>query len=85
MSASLFSPAWYRVSELVPRLRSHAKIHRLRYRGGIWYILQDRVSGGFHRFSPAANELIGLMNGRRTLAEIWAIAADRLAPVPWHV
>ena len=78
MSASLFSPAWYRVADLVPRLRSHAKIHRLRYRGGIWYVLQDRVSGSYHRFSPAANELIGLMNGHRTLAEIWKLAAERL-------
>jgi len=78
MSASLFSPSWYRVAGLVPRLRSHARIHRMRYRGQRWYVLQDRATGAHHRFSPAAQVLIGLMDGSRTLGEIWRIAGDRL-------
>lgn len=78
MSASIFSSSWYRVADLIPRLRPHAEIHRVRYRGVRWYLLQDHTSGRFHRFSPAAHILIGLMNGRRTLADIWALASDRL-------
>ncbi len=78
MSSSVFSASWYRVAELVPRLRPHAEIHRVLFRGVRWYLLQDHTSGRFHRFSPAAHTLIGLMNGRRTLAEIWAMASDRL-------
>jgi putative peptide zinc metalloprotease protein len=78
MTESLFSASWYRVAELRPRLRSHALIHRHRYRGQIWYVLQDRSTGRFHRFSPVANFVIGLMNGRRTLREIWDLACTRL-------
>lgn len=75
---SLFSTSWYRVAELRPRLRSHALIHRHLYRGQIWYVLQDSSSGRFHRFSPIANVVIGLMDGQRTLREIWELACERL-------
>ncbi len=78
MSDSLFSESWYRVANIRPRVRPHAQIHRHLYRGEIWYVLQDHASGRFHRFSPVANLVIGLMNGRRTLQEIWQLACDRL-------
>jgi len=78
MSDTLFSASWYRVAEIRPRLRSHAVIHRHLYRGKVWYVLQDRSSGRFHRFSPVANLVIGLMNGKRTLREIWDVACTRL-------
>ena len=78
MTESLFSSSWYRVAEVRPRLRSHALIHRHLYRGQVWYVLQDRSSGRFHRFSPIANRVIGLMDGKRTLREIWGLACERL-------
>ncbi|MFM9970495.1 MAG: efflux RND transporter periplasmic adaptor subunit [Burkholderiales bacterium] len=78
MADSLFSSSWYRVAELHPRLRSHTQIHRHVYRGEVWYVLQDHSTGRFHRFSPSTNLVIGLMNGRRSLQEIWNIACDRL-------
>lgn len=78
MSESLFSSSWYRVADLKPRLRSHAQVHRHTYRGQIWYVLQDHSSGRFHRFSPVANRVIGLMDGKRTLHEIWSLACDWL-------
>jgi len=78
MSESLFSGSWYRVQSLKPRLRGHARIHRHLYRGRIWYVLQDHSSGRFHRFSPVANLIIGLMDGRRTLKSIWETACTRL-------
>ena len=71
MSEALFSPSWYRVASLVPRLRSHAQLHRHRYRGQLWYVLQDPSNERFHRFSPAVFSFIGLMDGRRTVQEIW--------------
>lgn len=67
----LYSPSWYRVAELQPRLRSHVRIHRHHYRGDLWYVLEDRVSRKVHRFNPVAHYLIGLMDGRRTVQEIW--------------
>ena len=78
MTGPLFSASWYRVAGLTPRLRSHAQIHRHRYRGQTWFILQDRSSERFHRFSPAGYFVIGLMDGRRTVQEIWDAAAARL-------
>jgi len=78
MAESLFSPSWYRVKDLRPRLRRHARIHRHFYRGQLWYVLQDPTSGRHHRFNPAAYTLIGLMNGRRTVQELWEQSASRL-------
>jgi putative peptide zinc metalloprotease protein len=78
VSESLFSSSWYRVAPIKPRLRRHAQIHRHVYRGELWYVLQDHASGKFHRFSPVANLVIGLMNGRRSLQEIWDLACERL-------
>ena len=78
MSQSLFSPSWYRVATLKPRLRSHVEIHRHTYRGELWYVLQDHASGRFQRFTPAAYLLIGLMDGKRPVQKIWEAARSRL-------
>jgi len=78
MSQSLFSPSWYRTAGLKPRLRSHLEIHRHHYRGERWYVLQDHASGRFQRFTPSAYMLIGLMDGKRTVQEIWEAGRDRL-------
>src|SRR5262245_64987976 len=78
MSAQLFSPNWYRVAGLTPKLRPHAQIHRHQYRGQTWYVLQDLASERFHRFSPSAYEVIGLMDGNRTVQQIWDLASSRL-------
>jgi putative peptide zinc metalloprotease protein len=71
MTDTLFSPSWYRVAELKPRLRSHAQIHRHDYRGQVWHVLQDHAGGRSHRFTPAAWRFIGLMDGERTVNELW--------------
>ncbi len=78
MSEALFSPSWYRVAALTPRLRSHAMLHRHQYRGQTWYVLQDRSNERFHRFSPAAFSFIGLMDGKRSVQEIWDLSSSRL-------
>lgn len=78
MSESLFSQSWYRVAPLAPRLRSHVQMVRHCYRGADWYVIQDRFTGRHHRFSPEAYALIGLMDGHRTLGEIWSTVCARL-------
>ncbi len=78
MSDSLFSPSWYRVEALKPRLRIHVKIHRHEYRGAVWFILQDDAAGRAHRFSPAAYHFIGLMDGERTVQQLWQLTCDQL-------
>lgn len=75
---SFYSGDWYRVAGLRPRLRLNAGIHRQEFRGGLWYVLQDRVSGRFYRFSPEAWLVISLFDGKRSVAEIWDLACGRL-------
>ena len=71
MRDSLFSPSWYRVAKLKPRLRGHVQLHRHQYRGECWYVLQDHLTGRYARFSPGAYALIGGMNGARTVESLW--------------
>ncbi|OLD43400.1 MAG: hypothetical protein AUI55_02235 [Gemmatimonadetes bacterium 13_1_40CM_2_70_7] len=78
MSEALFSPSWYRVSALKPRIRAHAQIHRHAYRGSVWFVMQDHAAGRSHRFSPAAHHFIGLMDGERTVQEIWQATSAQL-------
>ena len=76
MSDRLYSNLWYRVEDLRPRLRSHAELHRHHYRGQLWYVLQDQANERYHRFSPGAYNVISLMDGRRTVHEIWNHALE---------
>ena len=78
MRDSLFSPSWYRVNSLKPRIRGHVDIHRHMYRGQLWYVLEDHATGKFQRFSPAAHQMIGIMDGELTVEEIWQAGRARL-------
>jgi len=82
VTKSLFSPSWYRVADLRLRLRRHAQIHRQMFRGDVWYVLQDHQTGRFHRLSPSANLMISLMDGKRTLHEIWDLVGRRAGDNP---
>jgi len=78
LSDALFSPSWYRVADLKPRIRAHTVIHRHAYRDRVWFILQDQAAGRSHRFTPAAHHFVGLMDGNRTVQELWDAAAQQL-------
>ncbi len=78
MSDEIFSPSWYRIAELKPQLRSHCQIHRHSYRQQLWYVLQNPVSGAFHRFSPQSYLIIGLLDGKHTLQGIWEVVNEKL-------
>lgn len=78
MSAAQFSSSWYLVAELKVRLRGHTEIHRHLYGGAVWYVLQDKVTGQYHRFSVEAYQFIGMMDGNKTIDEIWEAVCLRL-------
>ncbi len=78
MSETLFSPSWYRVAMLKPRIRSHARILRQSFRDQVWFVLQDVAAERAHRFSPAAHHFIGLMDGQRTVQELWDATSTQL-------
>jgi putative peptide zinc metalloprotease protein len=77
MDKPLFSPSWYRLAKIKPRLRAHSEIHRHIYRGEKWFVMQDHSTGRFYRFSPMAYHIIGLMDGKRTIQELWELAAEK--------
>ncbi|MEM9549612.1 MAG: PqqD family peptide modification chaperone [Pseudomonadota bacterium] len=79
---SFLSSDWYRVAPIKPRLRGHVDVHRQVFRGDIWYILQDFQSGKYHRITPAANYMLSLMNGRRTMHEVWEAACEKFDDDP---
>ena len=74
MTSALFSSSWYRVAELRPRLRRQARIVPHTYRGQRWYVMQDLASGRVLRFNPSAYRVLALMDGVRSLDEIWQSA-----------
>jgi putative peptide zinc metalloprotease protein len=78
MAQRFFSPSWYRVAGLKPSIRSQAHFHRHHYRGQLWYVVQDRSSGRCHRLTPVAYQIAGLLDGERTVQEIWDLAVERL-------
>lgn len=78
MSDSMLSTNWYRVAGVRPRLRGHARLHRMRFRGELWYLLQDPVSSRIHRFTPSARFLIAAMDGERTVQQVWELANREL-------
>lgn len=73
MSTGLTSSNWFRIAALRPRWRNHVQVHRHRYRGAIWYVVEDRISAKFHRFDSAAYRLVAQLNGRHTLQQLWEI------------
>ncbi len=77
MAQPHLSPAWYRVASLRPRLRLHTRIRRHEYRGQRWHVIEDRISRRTHRLDPMAYFVVGLMNGERSMQEIWDAAAQR--------
>lgn len=66
-----YSPSWHRVAQLKPTLSQHVNIRRHRYRGKIWYIIDDRSTVRVHRFTPVAYQFISRLNGNNSVEDIW--------------
>jgi len=77
-ATQIFSSSWYRVRQIRPRLRSNAKIHRHLYRGETWHVLQELTTERFFRFTPSVYSVVGMMNGRRTVEDLWQEACSSL-------
>lgn len=72
-----FSPFWHRVRALCPRLRPHTQITRQHYRGRRWHVVHDPATNQFYRLSPIAHEFVGLLDGRRTVEDVWQLVLSR--------
>ena len=82
MKGRFLADDWYRVASLRPRLRSHVELHRQIFRGDTWYVVQDLHSGKYHRVTPAGNLFLSLMNGRRSVQQLWELACERFPDDP---
>lgn len=74
---STFSPFWHRVRVLRPRLRPHVQLTRQHYRGRRWYVVHDPSSNQFFRLNVVAHEFVGLLDGRRTVEDVWQHSLTR--------
>jgi putative peptide zinc metalloprotease protein len=73
-----FSESWYRVAELRPKLRSTVQVYRQHYRGQMWHVLQDPSSNQYFRLNEAAYRFVGLLDGRRPVADVWKACSEQL-------
>ncbi len=71
MKRKIFSQSWHSVAPLKPKLLSQARIFRHKYRGKLWYIIQDPSGNRYHRLSPAAYKLLKKMDGKTTVQKLW--------------
>lgn len=73
-----FHESWYRVAQLRPRLLSSVQIHRQHFRGQMWYVLENPANNEFSRLSVEAYRFVGMLDGRRTVAEVWKSCNEHL-------
>ena len=73
-----FSETWYRVAELHPRLRTTVQVYRQHFRGQMWHVLQDPTSNQFFRLNDAAYCFVAMLDGRRTVSQVWDVCNDKL-------
>lgn len=72
-----FSPFWHRVRALKPRLRPHVQITRQHYRGSRWHVVHDPASNAYYRLSPVSHEFLSLLDGKRTVEQVWELSLTR--------
>jgi putative peptide zinc metalloprotease protein len=66
------------VADLRPRLRSSVQAHRQHFRGQVWHVLQDPANNQFFRLNDEAYCFVAMLDGRRTVAEVWRISNEQL-------
>jgi putative peptide zinc metalloprotease protein len=75
--------SWHRIEALKLRLRMGVQISRQHSRGERWFVLEDPTSVRYHRLSWSAYAFVALLDGKRTVGQAQAIAAERLGdPAP---
>ena len=73
----LFSPYWYKLKGLAPRLRPGVRITRRKEQGEVWHVLSAPETNRHFRLDAASHAIVGAFDGRRTLDEIWRHVLER--------
>ncbi len=71
---SLLSEHWHAVRHARLSLRDGVQVIHRRLRGRPWVLLVDPVSQRFHRLTPQVWSVVRLLDGLRSLDEVWAMA-----------
>ncbi len=79
---TLLSEHWHAVRHLRARLRDGVRPLHRRLRGRPWVLLMDPLTQRFHRVSPQVYGVLQLLDGRRTLDEVWTAACDGAIDAP---
>lgn len=53
------------------------QITRQHYRGSRWHVVHDPSSNQYYRLSPVSHEFVSLLDGRRTVEEVWDLSLTR--------
>ncbi|MHC4695896.1 MAG: PqqD family peptide modification chaperone [Planctomycetota bacterium] len=61
-----------------PRLRTTVQIHRQQFRGRTWHVAQDAASNQFFRLNRSGYRFVGMLDGRRTVAQAWNQCNEQL-------
>jgi putative peptide zinc metalloprotease protein len=78
----LDSPLWYRVANIVPRLRPTVRVRHRGSEGGARHVLADLLTGRHHLLDEAAWSFVGRFDGRRTIGEIWTWLSTHVPQPP---
>src|SRR3546814_20163140 len=72
------SASWFQVARLRPRLKTHVRVRRHRYRGMVQYVLDDGAAGKAHRLQKGAYRFVGRLDGERTAEQLWERPVEEL-------
>src|SRR3546814_12821355 len=72
------STSWFQVARLRPRLKTHVRVRRHRYRGMVQYVLDDGAAGKAHRLQKGAYRFVGRLDGERTVEQLWERLVEEL-------
>ena len=73
-----FHESWYRVAQLRPKLTWSVRVYRQHFRGQMWHVLEDPSNNQFSRLSDEAYRFVAMLDGQRTVAEVWQICNEQL-------
>ena len=73
-----FHESWYRVADLKPTLRVTVQTYRQHYRGRMYQVIRDPGNNQFFRLTESDYHFIGLLDGRRTVADAWHETIEEL-------
>lgn len=53
------------------------QITRQHYRGARWHVVHDPASNAYYRLSPVSHEFVSLLDGKRTVEQVWELSLTR--------